>query len=298
MFTQFFGNYLLERNLLTMVQLGEVLTQMKHVRARLGVLAIDAGYMTGEQVDYIHSLQRRQDKRFGELAIQEGYLDAAQLEELLANQSSSYLALSQVLVDSGCFTYDQLSHLLHEFKEQCNISDRDFEALKNDDLDAMVDAFLNLDPLEEKELCRAAFLSFVKNTFRFIESDFRFAQGQFGDQFSFHRLIYTTMSGDYDLCVGLAGDQAVFEQFSSRFSEGLGVADIDMHDSLGEFLNVTCGLFLASLSNQGIDLELQPPALCQEKALSNPQGLFSIPVHLPFGRIDFICSRGIPAITE
>ncbi|WP_187147781.1 chemotaxis protein CheX [Heliomicrobium modesticaldum] len=279
-----------------MDQLGEVLNRLKHVRARLGVLAIDAGYMTGEQVEQIHSLQLKQDKRFGELAVQEGFLTVAQLEELLGNQSSSYLALSQVLVDKGFFTYDQMADLLREFKEQRNISDQEFEALKNDDMEAMVDVFLKLNQSEENRLYRDAFLSFVKNTFRFVESNFRFSQGEVVEQVAFKRLVFTTMNGSYDLFMGLAGEQDVIEQFALRFSEGLGIDDIEMQDSLGEFLNVTCGLFLASLSNQGIDLELQPPTLCQEKALLRGQTLFRIPVHLPFGRIDFIFAEGIPAI--
>ena len=65
MFTQFFGNYLLNHGLVTSQQLSRALTDQKNTRAKLGVLAINAGYMTPEQVDAVHTEQQRVDMRMG-----------------------------------------------------------------------------------------------------------------------------------------------------------------------------------------------------------------------------------------
>ena len=46
MYTQLFGGYLLNHGILTTAQLAAVMDQAKETRVKLGVLAINAGYMT------------------------------------------------------------------------------------------------------------------------------------------------------------------------------------------------------------------------------------------------------------
>ena len=58
MFTQFFGNYLLNQRLVSPEQLTEALELQKTTRLKLGVLAINAGYMTAAQVDEVHNAQQ------------------------------------------------------------------------------------------------------------------------------------------------------------------------------------------------------------------------------------------------
>ena len=74
MFTQFFGNYLLHQQLVSPEHLSEVLQSMKTTRLKLGVLAINAGYMTAEQVEKAHTEQQRVDKRIGEVMVDMGFL--------------------------------------------------------------------------------------------------------------------------------------------------------------------------------------------------------------------------------
>ncbi len=105
MFSQFFGNYLLHRKLVNTTQLREVLALQDTVRVKIGILAIDAGFMTAPQVDRVHQLQIKMDKRFGEIAIKEGYLNEDQLTDLLGQQNKRHLILSQALIDKGILTF-------------------------------------------------------------------------------------------------------------------------------------------------------------------------------------------------
>ena len=57
MFTQYFGNYLIESGIISAEQFKEALQQIKDKRAKLGVLAIEAGYMTPAQVEEAVSMQ-------------------------------------------------------------------------------------------------------------------------------------------------------------------------------------------------------------------------------------------------
>ena len=54
MFAQFFGGYLFNHKLCTAEDLTQAFEAKKHTRLRLGVLAINAGLMTAEQVEHVN----------------------------------------------------------------------------------------------------------------------------------------------------------------------------------------------------------------------------------------------------
>lgn len=56
MFNQYFGNYLLERNIISPEELRQALEEQKSVKVRLGVMAIETGYMNAAQVERVHKL--------------------------------------------------------------------------------------------------------------------------------------------------------------------------------------------------------------------------------------------------
>ena len=96
MYAQFFGNYLLSRNILTTEQLIQAMHKKSSTQIKLGTLAIHAGYMTASEVDRVIILQTHQDKRFGELAISEGRDDVAKvLEKVPAYPAETFNALCQ-----------------------------------------------------------------------------------------------------------------------------------------------------------------------------------------------------------
>ena len=111
MFTQFFGNYLLNKGLVDTKQLSDALAVQKQTRPRLGVLAINAGYMTAEQVDKVHEEQQRVDKRIGDIACDMGFLTHEQVEELLSSQGAAHLQLGQALVDTGAYLTEYIALL-------------------------------------------------------------------------------------------------------------------------------------------------------------------------------------------
>jgi hypothetical protein len=67
-FTQYFGQYLLNKGYLTLEQLYDGLENQKETRLKLGVLAVNAGYMKADQAYKINEAQKKLDKKFGELA--------------------------------------------------------------------------------------------------------------------------------------------------------------------------------------------------------------------------------------
>ena len=91
MFTQFFGSYLLNKKIVSPANLRVALEKKDTTRVKLGVLVINAGYMTAKQVDAVHKKQATVDKRRGDIAVDMGYLTEAQVEELLSSQKTGCL---------------------------------------------------------------------------------------------------------------------------------------------------------------------------------------------------------------
>ena len=141
MFTQFFGNYLFNEKLVTKQQLIEALEMQKFARAKLGVLAINAGYMTAAQVDEVHAEQQRMDKRFGDIAVEKGYMTESQVETLLSNQKQAHLVIGQALVDKGYLTNEQFANALAKYKENNLIEERDFTDDQNRKIDTIIRNF-------------------------------------------------------------------------------------------------------------------------------------------------------------
>ena len=74
MFSQSFGNFILNKGYLTKNQVLEALSIERETHVKIGVLAVNSGKISAEQVDQIHLFQQSTDKRFGEIAIEKGYL--------------------------------------------------------------------------------------------------------------------------------------------------------------------------------------------------------------------------------
>ena len=69
MYTQFFGNYLLEKDIITTEQLLDALQEQSKVHLKLGTLAIHEGYMTAGEVDNIIIMQTHQAVSYTHLTL-------------------------------------------------------------------------------------------------------------------------------------------------------------------------------------------------------------------------------------
>jgi hypothetical protein len=69
MYTQFLGNYLLQRGIVNQEQLFKAMTRLSQTHIKLGTIAIKEGLMTAKEVDECLYVQSREDKRFGEIAV-------------------------------------------------------------------------------------------------------------------------------------------------------------------------------------------------------------------------------------
>ena len=279
MFTQYFGNYLFESNVISLEQFREALQQMKDKRAKLGVLAIQSGYMTPDQVEETFALQKQMDKKFGEIAAQKGYLTDSQLEGLLEKQSSPFSVFSQVMIESGAMTYATLSEHLENYKKKCGMSEESFAKFQDGDVTPVVEKLLlgfAGDPSKDLVIIRTYVEVFLKNIMRFISDNVTVDESRQPE------------SEEWFSCQHMTGAQSVISSFSGSEEAMLYIAgkfaetkftevDALARDVLGEFLNCNNGIFTANALENGLDLDLEPQFVTKDKKEAVTDHMFRVP---------------------
>jgi hypothetical protein len=299
MFNQYFGNYLLEKKILKPEELRLALEEQKSVKVKLGVLAIDSGYMNATQVNLIHKLQAAKDRKFGELAVEEGYLTENQLNELLHTQKKSNVLLGQVLIEKGFFTFEKYEEVLLQYRQDSRLTADEIQALKNNDVKKITEIFLKNVSGEHNRMAHEYFELFIRNIVRFIDDEIRVEEADETDSYQFNYLITQRIEGEYGFFSGFAAPETVLTKFASIYAEEeLDAMNEMAKDSLGEFLNCQNGLFLSHLSHKGIELDLLPAEVKKDGVLKPAEKLYVIPCHLSFGKIDFFFADEFPGYIQ
>lgn len=292
MFAQFFGGYLLNKNLVTAEDLAQAIEDKANTRARLGVLAINAGLMTAEQVEHINVAQQSVDKRFGTLAVEFGYLTEADVDRLLSEQPKDYLVLGQTLVNNGALTNAQFEDAINNYKAENKLSDEDISSSKNEKLLELVNKFYHFNTAEYARIYAAYVTLLYKNIIRFIGDDFTPYESSVAKSFDVVNIVSQKINGKYKarICIACGHDEYI--HIAERFSkESLNEISEYTDAAVGEFLNVTNGLFSVSESNEyGNELTLEPQEFIKSGNVKFEKDAFCIPVAFSFGEVIFIIS--------
>ena len=293
LFTQYFGQYLFNKGIISADQLCDLLVYEQSVRVKLGVLALNAGLMTAAQIEEIHTLQRSQDKRFGEIALAKGYLSSQQLDSLLAMQSSRHLGLNQAILDKQYLTLPQLAAALESFAQDNQLSPDMLQSLQSADMDQIVRLFFDFPADKAGDLYYDYAALLLKNIVRFL-----------GDQPLLSRplpparqpdgwLISQQAIGDRTLSTALLLNDASLLGLASRFSqEELTQVDELAKDSAAEFLNLHNGIFLINMSDQGLELDLRPQTVATAYNAADSKNITGcrVPITLTFGSMELLFS--------
>ncbi len=115
---KFFGQFLLEKGIISQKQLVEALAYQQSKIPRLGELAISKRFLTPDQTDKINYEQRRTNKFFGELAVELGFLEKWQLDKLITFQKHNHIYLGETLIEKGFLSEETVEKYLSEFHEE------------------------------------------------------------------------------------------------------------------------------------------------------------------------------------
>lgn len=293
MYTQFFGNFLLSRGVITSEQLIEAIQEESKAHMKLGTLAIHAGYMTASEAENILIMQTHEDKRFGDLAIQGGYMTKEQVDQLVKMQKPNYLLLGQILIDKGYLTMNEFENLIVDYQSENEIYDLDMVDEKKETVTEMLRNYCNFDNHPDAEKAIDYLYLLFNNLVRFIGEDFTalnpipcpeyptnycICQKTHGENFS------VTSAIDIDMNAAIA--------FASRYvHEEFDDFDEYVKASLEDFLNLHNGLYNVNLSNDfSLELSLDPPVVHHCDVLTLSKGAYLFPVVYPFGTVNFLFS--------
>ena len=265
MFSQYYGNYLLNSNTITSAQLLDALQKKNETRMKLGVLAINAGYMTAGQVENVHKQQAIKNMRIGDLAVAMGYMTNAQVEELLCAQTPGYLLLGQTLVDLGYLSNEQFETSINAYKEKYSITDADMNNASASTSNSMAETLLSGIADDNMKHLYSVYISLLINDLvRFVGADFTVLACDAKDIPSDAKYYATQDVTDNDktlIKTSIAASDKALLEFATRYAEEP-VTEVDeyAYASLCDFVNLQNGLYTVNLSNEeGLEYKLTPP---------------------------------------
>ncbi len=114
---RFFGQFLLERNIVKPNELIEAVECQRLRNLKFGQYALSRGYLTEADVQRVLAKQRHVDMLFGEIAVELNLLTQAEVEEILTIQENDHIFIGEALVEKGFLTEDVLERELTLFME-------------------------------------------------------------------------------------------------------------------------------------------------------------------------------------
>lgn len=293
MLTQFFGSYLIDKNIITPEQLLAALRHKNSHSKKLGDLAVSAGYMSEEEAEEVHNMQTRSDKKFAEIAVHMGYLTVAQADELINAQLTGYLLLGNSIIALGFCSQEEISEAIADYEFDFQLS---FSTILNSDNDKqteMIQNYYHFPDTDDLHPVREYAALLLKDLIRFIGSDFRLLSkvGSIPDSLPNMIEINQGISGGVNLNTSIIGYQDFMIQFAARYAcVEFNELDDFADASLQDFLNLHNGIFTVTLSNNsGIECDLSNtetrPYSVEEK------WDYILPIEFTFGTIYFCFSE-------
>ena len=287
MFTQLFGNYLLEQAVITADKQQSLLEQMKNIRVRMGTIAVADGLLTEAQADEINHEQTQQDRRFGDIAVEKGYLTDTQVSEILIKQGDAAMKYFQMLTDEVGLTMSDIDAHLSEFQKKNGFTDDELNALKKDDIDSIISLFAIVRDTKITDMASLV----MRNITRFLTTDFYFERMKKVTDYSYAMLAGQKDVGDSMIYIGF---YTVYElegitSLAKLYAKGVTISGSDeIYDAVCEFSNLNNGLFASSMSENGIYIDMEPPGVFLNQKISGTA--YVMPIVIEGKKIDLIIS--------
>lgn len=114
---KFFGQFLLEKSVITPQQLLEAVEFQESANTMFGDYAVSKGYLTKEDMAKLQAQQQQTDVMFGEIAVTLGVLNQEQVDEILMRQRNDHVYIGAALVKKGYIAPGVLVKQLTDFNE-------------------------------------------------------------------------------------------------------------------------------------------------------------------------------------
>ena len=290
MYTQFLGNYLLQKGIVSQEQLFNAMARLSQTHIKLGTIAIHEGLMTANEVDECLYIQTREDKRFGEIAIERGYLEEPQVSELLNKQTPEFLLLGQNLVEDGVFSYEELERIMFDYKNENELYDLSLDVENQDVIENIISKFFVMAEIPPNEL-NIMYLELMFNSLiRFIGEDFTPLSPMVLEEFPVTFGVSQKILTEHEIETHVDCDRETAIAFASRYAkEDFMEFNEYIAASMEDFLNLHNGLYIVNVSNLlSKDISLTPPEIIEDGVLYGPNKCVDFPVAYPFGTVHLL----------
>jgi len=279
MAVKFFGQFLVEKNIVTREALLRAIDLQDQKNLKLGEMAVAMGYITQDDIEKAHNAQMSKDMKLGDLLVEMNFLTLTQLNDVITRQRNTHLYIGEALVQVGAVASDKLQQYLADFKAD--------QAQYVSDGIELPEGIANGKVWE-----MTADLTYKMIT-RVLDLQFRPGKS----------VLETTIKSNFMIAaMDLTGD--VEARYLISVSEGLqgtiakailreeSIADEPtevLEDTVMEFVNVVCGNVAAKASQMGVIMNINPPTTIRPPAagLPVPAGhkALSFPIHVGDGEI-------------
>lgn len=262
MAVKFFGQFLIEKGIITHAALLKAISLQEETNRKIGAVVFEMEMMTHVEVAKIHQSQRNEDTRFGDKAVAMGFLTDDQLQQALIRQRNSHLYIGESLVKTGGLSIDDLEEYLVKFKEdQQPYTVEKIEIPLGVTNHPIWEIVANL---TNKMLSRVAEISFRAGPCEVIEklpSRTMVAEIGFSGSVSARYLLTTSQNSRKMIA------RAILQE-NDIDSEPTEVLD----DSVMKFINIACGNIAAKAAQIGFQIDISPP-----KTLEQPKDGMPVP---------------------
>lgn len=285
MFSQFFGNYLLNKQKITNEQFISCMEYMRANRVKLGLIAESEGLLTRKQADELNHLQLQSDKRFGDLAVEKGYLTDADISHLLQLQGNPYLIFVQALEENHIMNRDEIQENLDAFQKEEGLTNSAIDAIKYGDFERLLPTFVNTD----KEAVLDMMGLVLRNIVRFVSSYIRIDEAKKVTEYSAKYIAYQKTTGAYNGFLGFASDDNAILTIADGYAdEYFEKPDEDALDSVCEFTNCINGLYATELSYKEVVIDMLPPEFHFDGSLKETAEFYVLPLYITGKKVDLL----------
>lgn len=276
MAVKFFGQYLVEKGLVSREKLLEALELQETTNLKFGEMALAMGLLTEDDIERVHRAQFSNDMRFGDIALKIGILTDAQVQQVLTRQQNSYLYIGQALVEVGALEKTELEKYLKDFQQDQAPYRVDRIAIPADV--PRPDVWEIAADLTFKMLTRVAQLAYRVEQCRQIE---RLMPN--------HVVAAISLTGAVQARFFLSASEEIQHTIARAILKEENVSDEPMEvldDTVTEFLNVIAGNVAAKAAQRGYKIEIDPPDVMHpDTPLDVPDGHVGLlfPIHASTG---------------
>ncbi len=293
MYSQFFGNYLLQKNAVTTEQMVDALSRLEDTQITLDTLAIHKGLMAANEIDAVCLEQEKTGKSFAEIAIEKEYLTPSQVNDLQQTQVPDYLLLGQALIDIGLLTNTDFERLLVDYQNENELFVVDMDTESKEKISKVISRFFDTAHIPMTDYSLLYMNLIFNNLSSYIGDDYMPLTPAPCTEYPVNYCVSQKLhNDDLNVITRLDMTEDVAITFASRYANMKFKAfDEYVQATMEDFINLHNGLFNVNLSNNySFELAMDPPEAEHIDIVEMHAKSFIIPVIYPFGNVNIIVS--------